>query len=287
MMQAQNSHRISKKSALLASTLILLSSCSEKPAEEASEQSSYAGPQISASAAPDVAFTYDYAFSLPNSSVAPLQEQHATACEKLGPTRCRITGMRYDLVRGGDITGSLSVSLDRDIARAFGKDGVAIAGRLGGKLTSASIDGQDKASQMAALKSGNASSANRVADLEKELARTDLGDRKRSELRDQLEALRSLRDENRSSQAISEAQVALTPMTLRYYGSSAMSLSDNPLTSAGGAFIASGTSVLSLLLFGLAYGLPWIGLALAIVALWRTSLARRLRAFVNPAKPED
>jgi len=289
MVQRQKAHRLSKKYALVASALIGLSSCSEKPAEEAAKDAkdaSYAGPQLSASAAPDVAFTYDYTFSLPSASVAPLQEQHATACEKLGPTRCRITGMRYDLVRGGDITGSLSVSLDRNIARAFGKDGVATAGKVGGKLTSASIEGQDMAAQIAASKNGSATSTNRIADLEKQLARTDLGDRERSELREQFEALRSLLDENRGSQTLAEAQVALTPMTMRYYGSGAMALSDNPLTSAGGAFVASATSILSLLLFGLAYGLPWIALALAAVALWRTSFARKLRTFVQPATPQ-
>jgi hypothetical protein len=215
-----------------------------------------------------------------------VQEEHAAACEKLGPSRCRITGMRYDLVRGGDITGSLSVSLDRNIARAFGKDGIAAASKLGGKLTSASIDGQDMAAQIAAAKGSSTSSANRIADLEKQLARTDLGDRERAELREQLEMVRSSRDESRGSVTMAEAQVALTPMTMRYDGSGTMALSDNPLTSAGGAFVASATSVLSLLLFGLAYGLPWIALALAAVALWRTSWARKLRAFVSPVKPE-
>ena len=285
MAQTSKTRQASRRFNVLASTVILLSSCSEKPADEA-EQSSFAGPQLSASAAPDVAFTYDYAFSLPNSSVALLQEQHASACEKLGPTRCRITGMRYDLVRGGDITGSLSVSLDRNIARAFGKDGIAVASRLGGKLTSASIDGQDMAAQIAAAKSGNASSATRIADLEKQLTRTDLGDRERSELREQLEVLRSSNDENRGAQSMAEAQVALTPMTMRYYGSGTLALSDNPLALAGAAFASSATSVLSLLLYGLAYGLPWLGLALAAVALWRTTFARKLRAYISPAKPE-
>ncbi len=286
MGQVPTTQRASNRSGFIASALILLSSCSEKPAEEAAQDSSYSGPDVSASAAPNVAFTYDYAFSLPNSAVVALQEQHATSCEKLGPTRCQITGMRYSLVRGGDITGSLSVSLDRDIARAFGRDGVASAGKLGGRLTSAYVEGQDMASQIVASKSGSATSSSQITDLEKQLTRTDLGDRERSELREQIEALRSSRDEDRGSQVIAEEQVALTPMTLRYYGSGTMALSDNPLTSAGGAFISSATSVLSLLLFGLAYGLPWIGLALAAVALWRTSLARKLRAFVRPAEPE-
>lgn len=290
MNQVAKCNRVSPKFALLASTLMLLSSCSEKPAEEAAmdaKEASYAGPQISASAAPNVAFVYDYAFSLPNSAVAVLQEQNAAACEKLGPTQCQITGMRYDLVRGGNVTGSLSVSLDRNIARSFGKDGVAAAGKLGGKLTSASIEGQDLAGQIAAAKRESTSSALQIADIEKQLAQPNLGDRERAELRNQLESLRSARDESRNSQSAAETQIALTPMTLRYYGSGEMALSDNPITSAGGAFLASATSILSILLFGLAYGLPWIIAALLIIALWRTTPAKKLRAFVAPTKAEN
>lgn len=289
MNQAAKWNRVSPKFALLASTLMLLSSCSEKPAEEAAmdaKEASYAGPQISASAAPNVAFVYDYAFSLPNSAVAVLQEQNAAACERLGPTKCQITGMRYDLVRGGNVTGSLNVSLDRNIARSFGKDGVAAADKLGGKLTSASIEGQDLGGQIAAARREGASSALQIADLEKQLAKPSLGDRERAELRNQLESLRLAREESRNSQAAAEADIALTPMTLRYYGSGELALSDNPITSAGGAFLSSATSILTISLFGLAYGLPWIAFAFILIALWRTTPARKLRAFVLPTKLE-
>lgn len=289
MSHAAKTVRVSQRFAPLASTLILLASCSEKPAEEAAmdaKEATYSGPQISASAAPNVAFVYDYAFSLPNSAVAALQEQNAAACEKLGPTQCRITGMRYDLVRGGDITGSLSVSLDRNIARSFGKDGVAAATKLGGKLTSASIEGQDLAGEIAAAKRDSASRALQITDIEKQLAQPNLGDRERAELRNQLKSLRLAHDENRNSQAAAETQIALTPMTLRYYGSGKMALSDNPITSAGGAFLSSAASILTILLFGLAYGLPWIAVALLFVALWRTAPAKKLRGFLMPTKPE-
>lgn len=283
-------YRVSQKLALLSSSLLALSSCSEKPAEEAAmdaKEASYAGPQISASAAPNVAFVYDYAFSLPNSAVPVLQEQNAAACEKLGPTKCRITEMHYNLVRGGGVTGSLSVSLDRNIARSFGKDGVAAAEKLGAKLTSASIEGQDLAGQIAASKRGSTSNALQIADLESQLKEPTLGDRERAEMRSQLESLRSALEESRNTQAASETQIALTPMTLRYYGSDEMSLSDNPITSAGGAFLASATSILTILLFGLAYGLPWIVVALMIIALWRTTPARKLRAFLMPSQSES
>lgn len=289
MNQAADFRRVSLVSGLLVTATLILSSCSEKPAEEAAEEakdSSYAGPQISASAAPNVAFVYDYVFSLPNSAVSILQEQNAAACEKLGPSQCQITGMRYDLVRGDNVTGSLTLSLDRNIARLFGKDSVAASDRLGGKLTSASIEGQDLTSQIASAKRESSSRSYQIANIEKQLTQPNLGDRERAELRSQLETLRSSLDEDRNSQASAETQIALSPMTLHYYGTDELSLSDNPITSAGGAFLASATSLLSVLLLGLAYGLPWLIAGLLLIAVWRTSPIRRIRAYVMSKAPE-
>ena len=81
-----------------------------------------AGPNISVTAAPGVAFNYRYAYRLPNARISAAQETHATMCEKLGITRCRITGMRYSLVNERDVSASLEVKLDPAIARNFGKD---------------------------------------------------------------------------------------------------------------------------------------------------------------------
>src|SRR5687768_3378362 len=50
-------------------------------------------PSIAVTAAPGVAFNYQYGFSLPAERVAAVQEQHAQLCEKIGIAQCRITGM--------------------------------------------------------------------------------------------------------------------------------------------------------------------------------------------------
>ena len=55
-----------------------------------------AGPDIGGIVAPGVAFTYDYAFTLPAKAISGVQREHAAACERLGVTRCRVTGMRYE-----------------------------------------------------------------------------------------------------------------------------------------------------------------------------------------------
>jgi len=123
-----------------AALLLFLAACSEKAPESSSE-----APSISPSSAPGVAFTYYYDFLLPNSTVAEVQEQHASACEKLGPARCRIKGLRFHVGRGENTDASLDLLLDRDLARSFGKDSVAGVVKAGGQLSSEEITGEDLA----------------------------------------------------------------------------------------------------------------------------------------------
>lgn len=261
---------------LLLPALVLLSGCK---GEEAANR--YSGPDINASSAPSVAFTYAYDFLLPNAAVATLQEQHSLACEKLGPMRCRITGMRYDVVPGGDISGSLTVKLDRNIARSFGRDSTATAARLGAKLTSASIEGEDLAPRIASAGQTAASAKDQTAELESKLAQKGLGDRERTALSTELAEMRKARDEGQSEQAAAIAQIASTPMTLTYQGSPAVGIFDTPLGGAGAALVASLTTMLSAILYLLAYSLPWLALALAVLAVWRTGWARRLREYIR------
>lgn len=53
------------------------------------------GPNVGVTAAPGVAFNYQYAFRLAPTRIAEVQEQHAQMCERLTVARCRITGMFY------------------------------------------------------------------------------------------------------------------------------------------------------------------------------------------------
>src|SRR5690349_9797876 len=53
-------------------------------------------PGVTPTAAPGVAFNYHYAFDLPGLRISAVQEQHAASCERLGVSRCRITGMNFE-----------------------------------------------------------------------------------------------------------------------------------------------------------------------------------------------
>jgi hypothetical protein len=140
---------------LAAVTLCVgLVACSQKP--ESSEQRSEAAmtadvaaptepsaPGIALTAAPGVAFAYRYAFRMPAAKIARAQEAHAQACEKLGPARCRITGMRYRLLGENNVEAMLAFKLDPGLARGFGRDAIVSVTAESGKLVDAEISGTD------------------------------------------------------------------------------------------------------------------------------------------------
>lgn len=124
-----------RKVLIAAATLLTLAACSAQP-------SSYeAGPDISPTAAPGVKFSYRYAFILPDDGIAQVQEQHAQTCERLGPAKCRITGMRYTVVASDEVRGMLAMRLDPEIARQFGKQGADAVVKASGSLVESEIEG--------------------------------------------------------------------------------------------------------------------------------------------------
>src|SRR2546421_664985 len=119
-MQSRSIHLAS-----LTAIAVALSSCSAKdqsrqsPQREASDTSS--PPNISPTAAPGVAFNFNYDFNLPDERISATQEAHASACEKLGIAHCRITGMSYAVDQNEQVSAKLELKLDPLIARQFGK----------------------------------------------------------------------------------------------------------------------------------------------------------------------
>lgn len=248
---------------------------SEKPAE--SRESAL---DINPSAAPGVAFTYRYDFDVPLPDVARVQETHAAACEHLGPARCRITGMHYSVGGGGETYASLDLKLDRDLARAFGRDGIAAVEKAGGKLTSVAIEGEDVAPSIASATRQSDDASRRREDISRRLSQPGLGDRERTELQAQLAALKDQQQQAQANRANSEQRLASTPMVMSYSGVSQLSLSNNPVADAAGATLDSGKTMVTVVLLALGYVLPWALLVLAAVALWRTRAVRWLRAYI-------
>ncbi len=285
--------------ALAAATLGGCSRADEQPAAESAERTTaidirdggrqapaMAPPGIDVTAAPGVAFSYRYAFVLPDSVISAVQEQHASACEKLGPARCRITGMRYTLVDEDEVRGELRFKLDPALARSFGKEGIAAVEKAQGRLVDAAIDGQDVGSEIARSRQRSQQNAGELARIEQRLATSGLGDAERQALREQADRLRQEQAREQQGRGEGEAALADTPMTFAYAGDSGFTLGGDSIGRAWDATRSSFTTMVwfILLLFGTL--LPWALLIGLLVALWRgTPLSRLGFRRKRPAEP--
>lgn len=250
-----------------------LAGCSKAPDNnDASAVSDTAGaPGIAVTAAPGVAFNYRYGFRLPPRAIAAVQEAHASTCEKLGITRCRITGMDYRVVGENDIRGSLHFKLDPAIARAFGKRGIDIVQDAKGTLVSAEITGTDAAEAIERAGGTQAEAAAAVARADAALARSDASAEERAELQRQRAAAATAARDAAATAADNRASLARTPMTFDYESGDAVRGFDTsaPLTSALDTMVASGQVTLAVLLGIVAiFGPPAIVFVIGLL-LWR------------------
>ena len=185
-------------------------------ASAAAEQAG--GPDISVSAAPGVAFNYRYAYRLPNARIAAAQEAHAAMCEKLGITRCRITGMRYSLVNERDVSASLELKLDPAIARGFGKEATKVITNSKGMLVDQQISGVDAGASIERANRGRAELQDELDRVTRELARPGLSSVVRDRLLSEASSLRSQIRSLGEQKKADEESLATTPMAF-YYGS--------------------------------------------------------------------
>ena len=242
-------------------------------------------PNIGPTAAPGVAFNYRYAFRLPANRIAPVQEQHAQACERLGLARCRITGMRYRLVNERDIEGMLAFKLDPAIARAFGKAGIEAVTRAEGMLVDSEITGFDAG---AVIKSANRTDAQLNEDLrriEAQLARGGIPGDERARLQSEAQQLRQTIRSNQMAREQQEESLATTPVVFQYGSGDLVPGFDtqSPLSYAVERAGENFQSGLGALLVLLATVLPWV-----LVLLFGVLLFRRFgRGLVQRRAPEQ
>lgn len=207
---------------LVLPVLLTLAGCSQQePASyESSSQANQAEdavtPDIGVSAAPGVAFSYDYRFGLDSGKIASLQERHAAACEALGLAKCRITGLRFSRYGADRAGATLELALAPDLARSFGKDAMAAVEAAKGAVTQIEIAGVD---QNPALKNsdrqGEAARAER-ARLETQLADSKLPDATRAELVRQIAAQKTAEQAAQAQGEAARDMLATTPMRFTY-----------------------------------------------------------------------
>ncbi|WP_295633739.1 hypothetical protein [Novosphingobium sp.] len=287
---------------VLLVTTLAVSACSRQEAETpdaatASSASSTAahrdadparsGPDtIGRHNAPGVAFDYAYHFALPRNAIGPVQEKHVRACEQLGLSRCRVTGMKYDAGDNDRIDASLSLRLAPDIARMFARDAVSAVKKSKGKLVNAAVTGEDAAAKLAETNARIEQIAAHRKVLEAQLGRPGLLRQEREELRRELSGLGEKTVTERLSQSQTVQSVATTPMTFAYASTEGFGLGGSPLNEAAHASWRGTSAIVWMVTVGLGVALPWLVLVLAVVLGWRLAAARRLRAWLTgrPAK---
>ena len=233
-----------------------------------------AGPGIGGIVAPGVAFTYSYAFTLPAKAIAGIQQEHASACEKLGPTRCRVTGMSYHQPREGEVEARIDFLLAPDLAHRFGSEGIAAVEAADGKLDNATVDGENAGGAITVSQSNSAAIQAEVERLDGRLKAKGLSRDERAEITRRVEDLREqLRGEARTRRT-KEASIATTPVTFAY--ASEGLLGGNTFGKAASASWSSATSLGSLVLLIAGVLLPWLLLALLVGLLWRSPDLRRI-----------
>ncbi|CAN5482571.1 hypothetical protein BH10PSE14_BH10PSE14_14960 [soil metagenome] len=271
--------------------LLALAACSksaqpdnEAPRRSAADESEVSAPAgIAVTAAPGVAFSYHYAFSLGAARIGGTQEAHAQACEKLGIARCRITGMKYQLLGENRVAAMLAFKLDPTIARAFGKNAIAIAQAAEGTLTEAEITGTDAGAAIDTAERDRARARAEVQRVEGELAKKGLKDEERTTLQQQRADAARVADAAVSTAEGARESLATTPLVLDYSSDAAVQGFDGsaPLKSALALLIGSAETTFTFLLGALALlGPPGLVVLLGWLG-WRRFGPKRRRPVVR------
>ena len=275
--------------ASLASVLILTAGCSKQqgsapPAQEARDAGT--APDISPTAAPGVAFNFNYEFNLPDERISATQEAHAVACEKLGLAHCRITGMSYSVDQNEQVTAELSVKVDPLIARQFGKSAQQAVESNDGKLIRLDIGSSDEGQAIEQSNKQKTDIAAQIAQLQEELAKTKAGSAAHANLLTQIQSLQQQASEQTHAIETSQAALASTPMAFHYYGRGGVpGFRGNPLREAWHTFVATVVWMVGWLLQALAVLIP-LGIMIALwIALWRSRPIRIVRSWIRG--PQD
>ncbi len=237
-------------------------------AADSASSANEAGPDIGGIVAPGVAFSYSYAFTLPAKAISGVQRDHAAACERLGATRCRVTGMRYDQPGEDRVEAGLDFLLAPDLAHRFASEGIAAVERAEGKLDNAQVNGENVGDAIILSQQDSAAIQAEVARIDARLKAKGLTRDERAELNSKVEALRDQLRGQVGERRTQEAKLATTPV--RYaYASEGLIGGSGTFGKAASASLDSLGAALSFFMLLAGVALPWIGLIALLVFGWR------------------
>ena len=248
-------------------------------------------PDIGAAVAPGVAFTYRYAFTLPAMAVSGVQQQHAAACERLGPTRCQVTGMRYVQPQPGEVDARLDLMLAPEIAHSFGREAVDAVEKADGSIENAMVDGENAGGQIDDSQRRSTALKSQLARIEQRLTTPGISKEEKAQLARRAVELRGELGGEQQVRQDKEAALAMTPMTFAYATEGVFSASKDPFGKAAATSFSSLQAFMAFLLTATGLLLPWLLLGALVVLLFRLrAMKRRLAqatgAATGSAPPE-
>ncbi len=287
------------RSLLLATlpSILLLSACGQEAEEASSEPaaaeaaadasavSDAAGPDIGRAVAPGVAFSYNYAFTLPAKAISGIQQEHAAACAKLGTNRCRVTGMSYEQPDEDRVSARMDFLLAPDIAHSFGSAGVVLVEQAEGNLENASVSGENAGNQIELSQRDSAGIEAEAQRIEARLAAKGLSSSERAELQRQVGSLREQLRGNAQTRTDFEKTIATTPVSFAY-ASEGMIGGSGSFGKAASASWSSLETMLAFLTLIAGIALPWLLLIGLIVVILRSPALRRLIGKTPTAEPQ-
>lgn len=254
--------------------------------EESADASAMKAPGIPASAAPNLAFDYRYAFKLPDAKIGAVQEEHAEACEVLGSARCQIVDYKYNQADENDVEAMLAFKLDPAIARKFGRDAIASVEKAEGVLADGNVTGNNVGG---AIEDSQGRSALLQAQLERlELRlKAKLPAKERASLQDRVEEIRRELDNEDEGRRQGEVKLAMTPVQFTYTSDGGVPGfgKDNPFASAFDVSATSFATMVSFVLMVAGALAPWALLLFLIVLALRSNAASGIRRWWNRNTP--
>ena len=249
------------------------------PPHSATRSGAHHPPVISRTAAPNVAFSHDYSFTLPADRISGVQEQHSRLCADLGVAQCEITGVDYRQSREGGVRAQMSFLIAPSVATMFGTSALAAVEAADGTLADGAISSEN-VKQAVDSAAQEISARNRdIARLEQQARSQRAGSPERVRTAQEIAQLRALNEASRQSQSDARAKLARTPVHFTYQ--SAVSWFVSNATSGNGA-AGYASSSFNAMLSLVALLAPWVLLVGLMIWVVRKFTAPRKTGATQP-----
>jgi Domain of unknown function (DUF4349) len=255
-------------------------------AADAASAADEKSPGIGIGAAANLAFEYRYAFKLPDAKIGAIQNEHADACEALGPQRCQVVDMRFNKIDEKRVEAMLAFKLDPAIARKFGRDAITSVEKAEGILADGNVTGTNVGGEIEDSQGRSAMLKSQLERLQKRVATKGLAASERSGLSERIEELQKQLAEEQNVRTGGEAKLAMTPFQFTYNGDDGVPGfgKENPFSNAFDVAANSFAVMFSFLLMAIGFAGPWVILIALIVILLRSKYGRGIKNWWSNTK---